>query len=625
MRNTDNRKYVIALIFVLIPITFIVRLFYMQVVDDRWKDRAAHISENKIDTYPARGIVYDRNHNKIISNEIYYDIHVIPKQTKQTDSLSLCSLLGISMEEYSIKMKKARDYSYRKPSELVRQIPPNEFALIAPELYKYPGFFEVARTLRVYPKKIAAHVLGYMNEASPTDIEKDPYYKPGDYIGRSGIEKTYEDELRGKRGVKYFLQDAIGIATGKYENGKYDTSATQGKNITLSIDWELQEYGERLMQNKLGSIVAIEPSTGEILALVSAPTYDPNLLVGRHLGENYGKLQEDTLLPLQNRSMNSAYPPGSIFKTIMGLIGMQEGVVTESSSFACNKSVADCHNHPTAQGISDGVKMSCNPYFIALTRRIIQQGKNKSIFKDAAIGLDIWAKYVKSFGIGKGLKTDFPGNVSGNVPNTNYYDNEFPSKKNPYGKFRWAFSTIQSIAIGQGEVLVTPMEMANLAAIMANRGYFYYPHFIKDIEGEDIPEIYREKNKTMVDSAYFTPVIDGMWRVVHETGGTARRARLDSIAVCGKTGTVENFKKINGKVEQLTDHSNFMAFAPMEDPKIAISVFIENSGFGGTWSAPVASLMIEKYINRTVADTAKENRILNANLIPDENDIIPRK
>jgi len=622
MKNIDNRKYVIALLFILIPITFVIRLFYMQVVDDKWKERAVQISENKILTYPARGIVYDRNGVKIISNEIYYDIQVIPRQAKNTDSVSLVQLLGISMETYSDKMARARKYSSRKPSELVRQIPPNEFALIAPELYKYPGFFEVARTLRVYPKKIAAHVLGYMNEASPKDIENDSYYKPGDYIGRTGIEKVYEKELRGQRGVKYYLQDAIGMETGKYENGAYDTTAVQGSNITLTIDWELQEYGERLMQNKLGSIVAIEPSTGEILALISAPSYDPNLLVGRHLGSNYGKLQKDTLLPLQNRSMNSAYSPGSIFKTIMALIGMQEGVITENASFPCNKNLAGCHNHPTAQGVSDGVKMSCNPYFIQLTRRIIQQGKERSNFKDAAIGLDIWAKYVESFGIGTDLHTDFPGNVRGNVPNTNYYDNEFPSKNNPYGKFRWAFSTIQSIAIGQGEVLVTPMEMANLAAVIANRGHYYYPHFIKAIEGMEIPKIYRTKQKTLVDSAYFEPVIDGMWRVVHESGGTARRARLDSISICGKTGTVENFKRISGKVYQLTDHSNFMAFAPRDNPKIAISVFIENSGFGGTWSAPIASLMIEKYINRTVKDTVKENRILNANLIPDIDDII---
>ena len=614
MRNIESRKYVIALIFLIIPIIFIVRLFYMQVVDDKWKDRAAQISENRITTYPARGIVYDRNGVKIISNEVYYDIQVIPKQAVNTDSVALVKLLGISMDDYVSKMNKARKYSKRKPSELVRQIPPNEFSLIAPELYKYPGFFETARTLRVYPKRIAAHVLGYMNEANTNDIENDSYYKSGDYIGRSGIEKMYEKELRGQRGVKYYLQDAIGIYTGKYEDGKYDTLAIQGQNITLSIDWELQAYGELLMKNKLGSIVAIEPSTGEILAMVSAPTYDPNLLVGRHLGMNYVKLAEDTLLPLQNRSINSAYPPGSIFKTVMALIGMQEGVIPENASFACNKELAGCHNHPTAQNVSDGVKMSCNPYFIQLVRRIVQQGKDKSIFKDAAIGLDIWAKYVRSFGIGTDMHVDYPTNVHGNVPDADYYDKHL--------NFRWAFSTIQSIAIGQGEVLITPLEMANLAAIIANRGYFIPPHFIKEIEGGEIPEIYRTRQRTLVDSVYYEPVIDGMWRVVHEDGGTARRARLDSIAICGKTGTVENFKRISGKVYQLTDHSNFMAFAPRDNHQIAISVFIENSGFGGTWSAPLASLMIEKYITGTVADTAKENRIINAVLIPDADDII---
>lgn len=614
MKNIDNRKYVIALLFVLIPITFIVRLFYMQVVDDKWKERAAQISENKILTYPSRGIVYDRNQTKIIGNEIYYDIKVVPRQTKNTDSVAFCKLVGISMEEYTARMIKARKYSMRKPSEIVRQIPPDEFSLIAPELYKYPGFFEVARTLRVYPKQIAAHVLGYMNEVNKGDISKDNYYKSGDYIGRMGIEKMYEKQLRGQRGVKYYLQDAIGIATGEYENGKYDTLAKQGKNISLSIDWELQAYGEKLMQNKLGSIVAIEPSTGEILAMVSAPSYDPNLLVGRHLGENYTALYKDTLLPLINRSINTAYMPGSIFKTVMALAGMQEGVITENSSFACNKSLIGCHNHPTAQNVSDAVKMSCNPYFVSLTRRIVQQGKSNNIFKDAAIGMDIWAKYVRSFGIGTNLHTDFPTETRGNVPDTKYY--------NEHLNFNWAFSTVQSIAIGQGEVTITPLEMANLAAIIANRGYYYYPHFIKDIEGGDVPDMYSQPNYTLVDSAYFEPVIDGMWRVVHEAGGTARRARMDSIAVCGKTGTVENFKNINGKRYQLTDHSNFMAFAPRENPQIAISVFIENSGFGGTWSAPVASLMIEKYINRTIQDTVKENRILNANLIPDEDDII---
>ncbi len=624
MKNIDNRKYIIALIFILIPLIFVIRLFFMQVVDDKWKERAAQISENKVITYPARGIVYDRNKIKLISNEVYYDIRVIPNQmSEDMDSFAFAKLIDISIEDYERQMNKARDYSYRKSSEMVKQIPPDEFADIAPELYKYPGFYEVERTLRIYPNPIAAHVLGYMSEVDSTNIKADPYYKSGDLIGKSGIEKSYEKVLRGKKGVKYYLQDAIGVETDRYENGKYDTLAEQGSSITLTIDAELQKYGERLMQNKRGSVVVLEPSSGEILTMISSPTYDPNLLVGRRLGQNYGELMKDTTLPLQNRSANSTYPPGSTFKLLMALIALQEGVITEEASFPCTKSLVGCHNHPTARGVSDGVKMSCNPYFYYLTRKIIQQGKHKSHFVDAAEGLDIWAKYLKSFGLGVDLKTDFPAIRYGFVPNTNFYDNEFPSKSNPYGKYGWAYSTIYSNSIGQGEVLVSPLEMANIAAIMANRGHFYYPHFIKEIEGQDIPDIYTIKQKTMVEPENFEPVIDGMWRVVHEPGGTARRARVDSLNICGKTGTAENFKIINGKREQLVDHSIFIAFAPKDDPKIAVSVYIENSGFGGTWAAPIASLLIEKYLTGAIADTNKENRILEADLMPIK--VVPKK
>jgi penicillin-binding protein 2 len=617
MKNIDNRKYIIALIFILIPLIFIVRLFFMQVVDDKWKERAAQISENKVITYPARGIVYDRNKVKLISNEVYYDIRVIPNQMEDDiDSFAFAKLLDISIEEYSKQIFKAKDYSYRKSSEVVKQIPPDEFGDIAPELYKYPGFYEVERTLRIYPQPIAAHVLGYMSEVDSADIKRDPYYKSGDIIGKSGIEKSYEKVLRGRKGVKYYLQDAIGVETDRYEDGKYDTLAVQGQSVTLTIDAELQAYGERLMNNKRGSVVVIEPATGEILSMISSPTYDPNLLVGRRLGENYGELMKDTLLPLQNRSANSTYPPGSTFKLLMALIGMQEGVITKDASFPCTKSLVGCHNHPTARNVSEGVKMSCNPYFYQLTRKIIQQGKHKSHFVDAAAGLDIWAKYLRSFGLGVDLKTDFPAIRYGFIPTADFYDNEFPSKSRPYGKYGWAYSTIYSNSIGQGEVLVSPLEMANIACIMANRGFFYYPHFIKEIEKSTVPAIYKTKQKTMVDAEHFEPVIDGMWRVVHESGGTARRARVDSLNICGKTGTAENFKMYNGKRHQLTDHSIFIAFAPRENPKIAVSVYIENSGFGGTWAAPLASLLIEKYLTGTVADTAKENRILDANLLP---------
>jgi penicillin-binding protein 2 len=618
MRNMDSRKYVIALMVLMISFIFSVRLFYMQVIDNTWKDRAAEISENKVITQPARGVVYDRNGEKLISNVVYYDLRVVPNQAKDIDSVAFVELLDITMEEYTTKMNAARKHSKKKASDFETQIPPDEFSLIAPELYKYPGFFEVERVLRVYPKNCGAHVLGYMNEVNDNDIAKNPYYKSGDFIGRMGVERIYEEVLRGERGVKYYLQNSIGVETERYEDGKYDTMAVQGKSITLGVDWDLQAYGERLFKNKLGCVVAIEPSSGEILAMVSSPSYDPNLLVGRRLGENYLELEKDTLLPLFNRAATATYPPGSTFKLIMALVALQEGVITTESSFPCNQGLVGCHNHPTARSVSDAVKMSCNPYFYAITKRIIHQGKATTGFKDAAIGQDIWYKYVRSFGIGTDLHVDLPGVSKGFVPNTAFYDDLY----NQYG---WQFETIYSNSIGQGEVIVTSLEMANLAAIIANRGYYYYPHFIKKIEGQEIPEIYTQKNYTMVDAKHFDPIIDGMWRVVNEPGGTARRAKLDSIAICGKTGTAENFKNINGVVHQMTDHSIFTAFAPMDKPQIAIYVYIENTGFGGTWAAPLGSLMIERYITGAVADTAKENRILNANLLPDASDILPPK
>lgn len=601
MKNFENRKYIITLAILLIGVIFIFRLIHMQLIDDQWENRAAEISENKITTYPARGVVFDRNHKKLIANVVYYDLLVIPKEVeKNIDSFAFAKLIGISIEEYSERMAKTKDYSYRKPSEFEKQISPDDFDMIGPELYKFKGFFEQERTLRTYPNHIAGHLLGYMNEVNKKDIENNPYYKPRDYIGRSGIEKQYEELLRGKKGVKYYLQDAIGIATGSYENGKLDTLAIKGKDITLGIDSKIQAYGEELMKNKLGSIVAIEPQSGEILAMVTSPSYDPNLLVGRDLGQNYAKLQQDSLKPLINRAAGSVYPPGSTFKTIMALIGMQEGVITENSGFPCTKSLVGCHNHPSAQNVESAIKMSCNPYFYYVVRRIIQQGKNKSQFKDAAIGLDIWAKYVRSFGLGGTLKTDLGGVAKGTIPDKKYYDKI-------YGEYRWAYSTIYSICIGQGEVLVSPFEMANIAVILANRGYYYNPHFVKKIEGEELPKTFTTKNYTMVDTSYFPIIVNGMEKVVNEAGGTARRARIDSITVCGKTGTAQN---PHGE-----DHSIFMAFAPKNDPKIAIAVYVENAGFGGTWAAPIASLMIEKYLTDSISNVRKEQRILEADLI----------
>ena len=602
MNNFDNRKFVISFLILIIGVVFIFRLAYMQLIDDQWKERAAQISEDKIITYPARGIVYDRNDKILISNQVFYSLLVIPRDAKDIDSLAFTDMLDISIEDYTERMNKARDYSIRKPSVFEKQISPDDFATIGPELYKYPGFIEEERTLRTYPKPIGAHLLGYMNEVNDKDIEQSSYYQSGDYIGRSGIEKQYESILRGKRGVKYILQNAIGVSTGSYEGGKYDTIAVPGKNIQIGIDRDLQAYGEQLMVNKIGCIVAIEPTSGEILSLISSPTYNPNKLVGRDISKNYTALSKDSLKPLFNRSVMSTNAPGSTFKLIMSLIALQEGVVTENTSFPCTKSLVGCHNHPTAQGISDAVKMSCNPYYYYLVKRIIHQNKNDNAFKDAGIGLSIWEKYVKSFGMGNQAKTDINGVARGLIPSKSFYDRI-------YGENRWMFSTIYSISIGQGEVLVNALEMANLAATMANRGHYYHPHLIKSIPSDTIPSLYKEKQYTLVERKHFEKVVEGMYRVVNEPGGTASRARIDSVEVCGKTGTAQN---PHGK-----DHSIFIAFAPKDDPKIAISVYIENAGFGGTWAAPIASLMIEKYLglSRSKKTERKEERILEANLL----------
>lgn len=423
----------------------------------------------------------------------------------------------------------------------------------------------------------------------------------GDYIGISGIEKAYENDLKGKRGVKYFIKDSKGKKITRFKDGKYDTLAVSGSNILISIDKDLQAYGELLMQNKLGSIVAIEPSTGEILSFISSPTYDPALLVGRARSTNYPILVKDSLKTLYNRASQATYPPGSIFKLVQALVGMELGVITVNTGFPCNKSLVGCHNHMAPSNITTAVQVSCNPYFRQVVQRIVQQKKYPSIYKDSHYGLDIWHEYVTSFGLGVRLETDFSPIESGNIPNSAYYDRI-------YGDYRWAYSYIYSISIGQGEVAVVPLQMANLAAILANRGYYYTPHFIKKIANDSaIPQQFLKRNYTKVSDKYFPPVIEGMDKVVNELGGTARRARLDSVIVCGKTGTVEN---PHGE-----DHSVFIAFAPKENPKIAIAVFVENAGFGGTWAAPIASLMLEKYLNGEITSLKKEKRILEKDFI----------
>jgi len=617
----DSRKYVIITFFCLIGIIYAMKLFYMQVVDDSWKLRAQQIAEHRREINPPRAVVFDRNGKKVVSNHTYYNLMMCEDNIEHLDVDKLGKLINWTPEEIRARFIEIRvkegawfdknknkiDSNYRtyKSYPFVKEITADEMSRILPHLDEHPGFFEEVTSMRHYPYSNAANILGYLNEVNPMDLEKYPFYKKGDYIGRSGIERYYDKYFRGEKGVKYIVQSAKNSQIGSFEDGKYDTTAVQAPSIHLGLDVELQGYGEKLMQNKKGCIVAIEPSTGEILALVSAPNYDPNLLIGkRKISTNYPALVEDPNKPLFPRPLASEYMPGSTFKLIQSLVGMQEGVITKDSGFPCNKSVVGCHSHPSAQNISEAVKMSCNPYFYAVTRRIIQQKKKKGSAQDAEIGLGIWAEYMHSFGLGKKLDTDITGLRPGVIPDPAYYDKW-------YGHHQWKFSTIRSISIGQGEVQLTPLQLANLAAIMANRGWYYTPHFVKSI-GEAGPlEQYTKKNYTMVDRKHFHPVVEGMRRCVHEGGGTARLARIPGITICGKTGTVENY--IGG--EKQKNHSVFICFAPMDNPKIAVSVFIENAGGGGgTWAAPIASLMMEKYLNGEVKDEAKEKRILDAKL-----------
>ncbi len=602
MRSLEDRKIVILGIFIIIGVTYLIRLFYLQVIDETYKLSAKNQALRYVVQYAPRGLIYDRNNQLLVYNEAAYDIMVIPRQVKNIDTLGFCNLLGIEKADFDLKMEEAKSFSTYKASVFEKQIPSSQFASISEKLYQYSGFYIQKRTLRKYPKPIASHVLGYVSEVSPTNITKDKYYRKGDYIGISGLEKEYEKELRGKRGRKVLLVDVHNRQKGSYKNGNYDSLAVEGDNLYCTIDRDLQEYGEQLMRNKRGSIVAIEPATGQILALISSPSYDPNLLVGRDRSDNYNNLvANDTLNPLFNRAINAQYRPGSIFKLVESLIGLQTGVITTDTRIKCNRGIINCHGSHSNDNLVEAIQHSCNPYFYQVYKKIIQQGKSNSIFKDSEIGLKQWHEMVTKFGFGQKLKSDIPGIGSGLVPDVNFYNKW-------YGEGRWAFSTIYSNSIGEGELGVVPIQMANLAATIANKGFYYTPHLIKSISDSGrIREEFITKNQTGIDAKYFDPVISAMSAVVNQDGGTARRARLDSIEVCGKTGTVQN--------KDRPDHSVFICFAPRENPKIAIAAYVEYSDFGGLWSAPISALMIEKYLTGEVTNKAKEQRILDASFL----------
>ncbi|UTW64236.1 penicillin-binding protein 2 [bacterium SCSIO 12741] len=601
MNPFEDRKFVILGIFFTVVLIFIGRLFYIQIVDDSYALSARNQAVRYVTQYPVRGLIYDRHGELLVYNEAAYDLMVIPRRVKDLDTLGFCELVGITDSTFVAKMEKAKDYSTYKASILLKQIPAGHWAKISERLYKYKGFFGQKRTLRKYPAAAAGHTLGYISEVNYNDLEKDPYYLKGDYIGKRGLEREYEAELRGKRGKKVLMVDVHNRVKGSYMNGKYDTLPVSGFNLISTLDRELQVYGEKLMQGKRGSIVAIEPSSGEILAMVSAPGYDPNLLVGRPRSENYNRLQaNDSLNPLFNRAISAEYRPGSIFKLVQSLIALESGVIRPETRFVCNRSIIGCHGAHTNDDLMNAIKHSCNPYFYQVYKRMIQPGEKSNLIDDAHIGLARWQKKVRKFGFGVRLQTDLPGVHRGSVPGVTLYDKWYRGS--------WNFRTIYSNSIGEGELQVIPIQMANLASIIANKGYYYTPHFIRSIgENDSIREAYRVRHNTDVSEEHFEPVIEAMYQVVNESGGTARRARMDSVVVCGKTGTVQN--------DPWPDHSVFIAFAPRENPKIAIAVYVEYSDFGGTWSAPIASLMIEKYLYGEVTRLEKEKRILDAEFL----------
>ena len=597
----DQRPAVILLVIFLISGVLLVKLFAIQVLDDSFLKRAESNAIQRIVDHPYRGLVYDRTGKLMVFNNPIFDLMVVPREFNVGDTAKFCELFRISKEELITSYNAAKSYSKVKPSPLIKQLSTKDFARIQDFLVDYPGLFILTRSVRSYPTPTAAHALGYIGEISGNQLEKDTaeYYSQGDYVGLSGLEKYYEKELRGRKGVKYKMVNVRGVDKGPFKEGEYDTISMAGQNLTSTIDLDLQRYGEMLMNGKTGSVVAIEPKTGEILAMISAPFYDPNQLTGAEFGKTYKKLNRDNSKPLFNRPIMATYPPGSIFKIVQSLIGLQEGVLTPNSTFACNRSLVACHNHPNPVNLFGAIRNSCNPYYHQAFRQIINREVSSNTFKDTEIGLNAWREKVLKFGLGSPLGMDMTGEKGGDIPSSKLYDRI-------YGAGHWKYSTIYSLSIGQGEMQVTPLQMANLAAIFANKGYYYTPHLVKAIDGnpKKIPAKFQQKISVGVDARHFDLIQDAMAEALY---GTANRAVMKDLVIAGKTGTAQN---PHGE-----DHSVFIAFAPKENPTIAIAVYVENAGWGGRAAASTASLMIEKYIRRTISRPELQDYVIAGNFI----------
>jgi penicillin-binding protein 2 len=606
MKNLEGRQFVYLAMFIGVGLIFILRLFFLQVVDEKYKQKGDMYAIRRLVQHPPRGNVLDRNGKLMVANEYAFDLMVVMKETTPFDTLLLCSLADIEKTELvkamdAIVRRKGSRKKATQPEPVVKELSQVAVAALQEKLFKFPGFFLEKRTIRRYPQAVGAAVLGYIAEVDTAITNHNPYYKPGDYIGKSGVEQSYEDVLRGTKGVKKVYVDVTNNERGSFGNGAFDTAAVPGKNLITTLDLDLQALGESLMQNKKGAIVAIEPSTGEILALISAPTYDPNLMVGRNLRRNYPKLLLDPNKPMYNRATMDGYPPGSTFKVMNALIGQQFGVLFNDTRVPCGGGFrisaahsVGCHAHPTAD-LKFSIQTSCNAYYCWVFNEMLKS------YPNTREGYVAWREAALRFGFGQNFQTDLPNVKNGNLPTAEYYDKV-------YGKGGWRGLTIISLGIGQGEMKANALQIANLAAIVANRGYYITPHIGKRVGGEELARkgLFPRK-ETRIDTAYFDVVVRGMYGAVHEPGGTARMARLDSIVICGKTGTAQN---PHGK-----DHSVFMAFAPMHKPKIAIGILVENAGFGATWAAPIASLMIEKYLTDTITRPDLETRMREGNLL----------
>ena len=602
------RKIVLLALVLISGVLFTARLFYLQVYDASSDSLTQNSAIKVVYDYPQRGYMFDRNNKLLVSNQPSYDVMVIPKDVKPLDTLEFCGLLKITKEEFKEILHKARVYSPRLPSVVLPQLNKADYASLSEKMYKYEGFYIQRRSLREYQVNHSANVMGYIAEVNNAIIEKNPYYQMGELIGTAGIEKEYEEVLRGVKGVKYIQRDRFNRDIGPYKDGIFDTLPERGNDVQLTIDATLQKYGEELMIHKRGGIVAIEPETGEILALITAPSYDPSLLVGRDRSKNFTKLWYDTIRkPLYDRVLMGEYPPGSPFKTLIALVGLHENAINIDDVVNCTggyhfgRRILKCHHRGPVAMVS-GIANSCNTYFCTVYKRIMD------VYPTPQEGIDAWRKDLMSFGLGDFLGYDLPSGKRGNIPTSEYYN-----KIHDFPVHNWSSLATISNAIGQGEVLLTPMQMANFTAAIANRGYYYTPHVIKNIIGPDtIPKKFKEKHYTTVEPEYFEPVVEGMYQVYER--GTAASIKVPGIAVCGKTGTAENFTKINGKRVQLTDHSIFVAFAPKDNPKIAIAVFVENGYWGSRWAGRIAGLMIEKYLKGEITRTDMEKYVLEGNL-----------